>query len=61
MFNPIKIEDVREFDKISKEAMEERAIENGILTKAAENAKDIIKKLLSDDLTQGYTIQFKEI
>lgn len=61
LFNPIKIEDVREFDKISKDAMEERAIENGILTKAAENAKDIIKKLLSDDLTQGYTIQFKEI
>lgn len=61
LFNPIKIEDVREFDKISKEAMEERAIESGILTKATESAKEVIEKLLRDDVTQGYTIVFKEI
>jgi len=63
LFNPVKVEDVREFDKISKEAMEERAIENGLLSKAFENAKDIIEKLVNNDVVQeqGYIISFKVI
>ena len=63
LFNPVKVEDVRQFDAVSKEAMEERAIENGILEKASENAKEIIEKLVNDDVVQeqGYIITFEEI
>lgn len=63
LFNSVKVEDVREFDAISKEAMEERAIENGILDKAFENAKEIIAKLINNDAVQelDYTITFEVI
>ncbi|MDP3445467.1 MAG: DUF4230 domain-containing protein [Ignavibacteria bacterium] len=63
LFNSVKVDDVREFDKVSKEAMEERAIENGILDKATENAKEIIEKLVNNDVVQeqGYIIKFKII
>lgn len=63
LFNPVKVDDVREFDKVSKEAMEERAIENGILDKASDNAQEIIEKLVNNDVVQeqGYIIKFKVI
>ncbi|MGN0288511.1 MAG: DUF4230 domain-containing protein [Lachnospiraceae bacterium] len=63
LFNPVKVDDVREFDAISKKAMEERAIENGILDKAFENAKEIIAKLINNDAVQelDYTITFEVI
>lgn len=63
LFNPIEIDDIREFDAMSKEAMEKRAIENGILDKAFENAKDIIYKLINTDVVveQGYNIRFEVI
>ncbi len=61
LFNPVKVDDVREFDAISKEAMEERAIENGILDKAFENAKEIIERLVNNDIVQEqhYEIKFE--
>ena len=63
LFNPVKVDDIRNFDKISKEEMEARAIENGLLIKASENAKYIIKKLINTDVVQeqGYAINFKTI
>ncbi|MDE5863933.1 MAG: DUF4230 domain-containing protein, partial [Lachnospiraceae bacterium] len=63
LFNSIKVEDIREFDAISKEEMEQRAIENGILDKAFENAKEIIYKFVDTGLVKelGYTITFKVI
>lgn len=63
LFNPVKVEDVREFDAVSKVSMEQRAIENGILDKAFDNAKEIIEKLVSNDVVQeqGYTINFEII
>lgn len=63
LFNPIEIDDIREFDAVSKETMEKRAIENGILDKAFENAKDIIYKLINTDIVaeQGYSIRFEVI
>ena len=63
LFNPIKIDDIRQFDSTSKIAMEERAIENGILDKAQENAQVIIYKLINVDVVaeQGYNIVFKVI
>ena len=63
LFNKLKVEDVREFDAISKDAMEQRAIENGLLDKAFENAKEIIYKLIDTDVVEEseYTIAFKII
>lgn len=63
LFNAVKVEDVRAFDAISKEAMNQRAIENGLLDKAFENAKGIIKKLVCTDVVeeQGYIVRFVEI
>ena len=63
LFNKIKVEDIREFDTNSKAAMERRAIENGILDKAFENAKSIIYKLLDTDLVKEleYSITFETI
>ena len=62
LFNPIKVEDVREFDGISKDAMEQRAVENGLLEKAQENAESIIYKLIDTDAVREleYTITFKK-
>ncbi|MBE6995312.1 MAG: DUF4230 domain-containing protein [Ruminococcaceae bacterium] len=63
LFNPVKVQDVRQFDAVSKEAMERRAIENGILDKALENAKEIIEKLVNNDVVQeqGYTVKFETL
>ncbi len=63
LFNTVKVEDVREFDAVSKESMEKRAVENGILDKAYENAKEIIEKLINNDAVkeQGYTVKFEVI
>ena len=63
LFNPVKVDDVRNFDKISKEEMEARAIENGLLIKASKNATEIIEKLINNDVVQeqGYVINFKTI
>lgn len=63
LFNKITVGDTREFDAVSKEAMEERATENGILDKAFKNAKEIIEKLINNDVVQEqeYTIKFEVI
>ena len=63
LFNKIKIEDVRSFDAISKDEMEQRAKDNGILDKAFENAKEIIERLVNNDIVQeqGYVIKFEVI
>lgn len=63
LFNKITVGDTREFDAVSKDAMTERAIENGILDKAFENAKEIIGKLVNNDVVQeqGYIIKFEVI
>ncbi len=62
LFNTVKVEDVREFDAKSKDAMEKRAIENGILDKAFENAKNIIEKLIGSAIQEfEYTIRFEVI
>ena len=61
LFNPVKVEDVRTFDEVSKKVMEQRAIENGILERAFDNAKVIIEKLVNNDVIKElkYTIIFK--
>ena len=61
LFNPLKIEDIRKFDAGSMQAMEKRAIENGLLDKAFNNAKSIIERLVFTDAVQRakYTITIK--
>lgn len=63
LFNRLKVDDIRKFDGISKDAMEQRAIENGILDKAMENAEKLIYNLVNTDVVeeQEYTITFKKI
>lgn len=63
LFNKITLDNTREFDAISKEAMEARAIENGILEKAFENAKGIIAKLVNNEMVQkqGYVVEFEKV
>jgi len=63
LFNKVTVENTVQFEAISKVAMEDRAVENGILDKAYENAKEIIEKLVNNDVVQEkeYTIIFKLI
>ena len=63
LFNPIKVDDVKNFDTKTKKQMEERAIDNGILEKAYENAKAIIARLVNNEVVQeqGYTVKFEQI
>lgn len=60
LFNKVNVDDVRKFDDISKNAMEARAIENGILDKAFENAKGIIERLVNNKAVREleYTVEF---
>lgn len=63
LFNKLKVEDVRVFDANSKDAMERRVIENGLLDKALENAKMVIRKLIYTGIVEelGYDITFEVI
>lgn len=60
LFNPIKIEDMNEANKELKANAEEKAISGGLLTKAKENAKIIIKNMVSEMMTsKDYKIVIK--
>jgi len=58
LFNPIKVDDIRTLDSVSKDAMEQRAIENGLLDKANENAKEILSELIGAAVGKDYSIVF---
>ena len=63
VFNPISVTDKIDFDAKTEEAMKKRAIENGILKKAKENAEDILTRLIQSDSAEenGYTIEFGRV
>ena len=46
IFNPITIEDYTGFTRDEKTAMEQRAIDNGLLTSASEQARSAVESLL---------------
>ena len=46
VFNPIRITDYTEFSKDQKEALEEKAVNNGLLEEARSRAEDSIEGLL---------------
>ena len=60
LFNPVSVDDVRAFDAVSKEAMEARAIENGILERADANARAILTDLICSipNFQENYTLTF---
>ena len=60
IFNPISVEDKLKFDVETEQYMKDRAIENGILTKAQENAKTLILDVLrsNPDIGADYEIEF---
>jgi hypothetical protein len=60
IFNKISVEDKIKFDASTEAAMKERAIENGLLEKAQNNAEDILRRLLQANPSIGttYTIEF---
>lgn len=61
IFNKISIEDKVQLDASTEEEMKRRAIDNGLLDKAQENAKNIISQLLIANAAIGdtYTIVFE--
>ena len=63
LFNPIKVADYKKFETTCKIEMEERAIGNGILEKATENAQGILRNLINTDpvAQQEYNIVFEII
>ena len=60
IFNPITVNDKVSFDSAAKKAMESRAIENGLLDKAQENAEEVLKQLICFDseIEENYTLKF---
>lgn len=63
IFNPITLEDYNSFFAESKLEMEQRALDNGLLDEAIENAKNVISQILTSDenIKNLYTINFELI
>lgn len=63
IFNPITLDDYSSFFAQSKVDMEQRALDNGILDDALENAKNVITQILNtnNDIKSLYTINFELI
>ena len=56
IFNPITIEDYNGFQNDQKDAMEQKAVENGLLTQAKTNAQTVIRQFLTP-LAQEYGME----
>ena len=58
--NPISVKDKNSFDKATAEEMKERAVKNGLLTRAQENAAMLIKDLINKSVpgAKSFTIEF---
>lgn len=63
LFNPISVEDKIKFDATMVEEMEKRAIEQGLLEKAQENAETVILNLLEANpaIKGTYSIEFEVV
>lgn len=62
LFNRVHVEDQTAFESVCDNEMEQRAIENGILDKAQENAKNLILNFLEDIpsiVESEYKIEFE--
>ncbi|NCE65644.1 DUF4230 domain-containing protein [Pseudoflavonifractor sp. 524-17] len=62
LFNPIQIGDYTGFTKDQKDAIEARAIENGLLTAADQQAAESVKRLLTMiDGMENYTLTVESV
>lgn len=66
IFNGLSTEDVMNFQKEQKKEMEQRAVSNGILKEAKENAQRSLQFLYgafleNDQYEEGYILKFKDI
>ena len=63
IFNPIKVDDKIRFDRESEYDMKDRAVKNGLLTKAEKNAEAVISNFLKTILKNSdeYTFVFEFI
>ena len=63
LLNSIELEDMVKFEAECKEKMQEKAVENGILTKASENAQNVLYKIVYNDVVAaaGYKVTFVEL
>ena len=61
VFNPISVEDKVQLDTATEEEMKDRAVKQGLLEQAQENAEDIITNLLMayEAIGNDYTIVFQ--
>lgn len=60
LFNPIKVEDVVEFQDVCEKDMKKKFIDRGLLEKAQENAEAVLRQLLEANpvIKENYTIDF---
>lgn len=56
IFNPFTVEDFTAFQADQKDAMEEQALERGLLTEAQKKAESSIRQLLGSALPEGYDL-----
>jgi|GEM_PF-672839 len=59
VFNPFDPEDVTDFEAEQKEAMINKAKDQGLLEEAEENAKKLITEMLTSIYSEEYKIEFK--
>jgi len=59
IFNPLKVEDYQAFNKDQKKKMEEKAESKGLLTEAKAKAISSITEMLSQILSDEYTLNIE--
>lgn len=58
IFNPFTVEDFSSFQTDQKKAMEQRALDRGLLREARTRAEDSVRLLLEDVLPEGCALSF---
>lgn len=59
IFNPLKVEDIKAFNKDQKAEMEKKAAAKGIIAEAHKKADSSVKALLEQILGDNYTVKVK--
>lgn len=59
IFNPFTVEDFSSFQSDQKNAVEQKAVNKGLLTEAQTKAEDSVRMLLSAALPEDYTLTVK--
>lgn len=56
IFNPLHVKEFAQFQADQKDAMEEKAVDNGILAEGRERAQNNVRLLLEKTIPEGYTL-----